>query len=71
MTPVPGFISKAYEIFTNPQYSDCCSWGRDGQTIIITNVDKFSRDVLPRYFKHNNFQSFVRQLNMVCDILVY
>lgn len=61
---VPGFLSKTYEIFNTPTYSDCCGWGKGGETIIITKIDDFAKHVLPQYFKHSNFQSFVRQLNM-------
>ena len=63
-TSIPGFLTKTYEIFTSPEYRYCCDWGRNGSTIVVTKIEEFSKQVLPKYFKHSNFQSFVRQLNM-------
>ncbi|EAL19201.1 hypothetical protein CNBH3000 [Cryptococcus deneoformans B-3501A] len=39
-------------------------WSANGTTFTCPNPTEFSKVVLPRYFKHNNWQSFVRQLNM-------
>lgn len=39
-------------------------WGDGGETLIIADINQFSDEVLPIYFNHNNYSSFIRQLNM-------
>mmetsp|Transcript_13488 Transcript_13488/g.22146 ORF Transcript_13488/g.22146 Transcript_13488/m.22146 type:complete len:523 (-) Transcript_13488:995-2563(-) len=61
---VSGFLSKTFDIFSDPANEEICSWGVTGETIHVKKIDEFSKTILPKYFKHSNFQSFVRQLNM-------
>lgn len=58
------FLQKTYDMVSDPQNASSVSWTGDGTAICIHNLPEFTDTVLPRYFKHNNFASFVRQLNM-------
>lgn len=60
---IPGFVSKLYRM-VDESTSNLIKWGGDGSTFVVTSPEDFSRHVLPLFFKHNNFSSFVRQLNM-------
>ena len=48
----------------NPEYEDIVGWNAEGDAFIIKNVGRLTTEVFPQHFKHNNFLSFVRQLNM-------
>ena len=39
------------------------SWSADGLNFVIKDAEKFQSQVIPKYFKHNKFSSFVRQLH--------
>ncbi len=60
----PNFLLKLYEILETNEYSNLIQWGESGKLFIVKNLNEFTDKVLPKFFKHNNFSSFVRQLNM-------
>ncbi|KAI7882209.1 hypothetical protein K492DRAFT_61331 [Lichtheimia hyalospora FSU 10163] len=46
------------------QSNSMICWSDAGDTFIVQRQQEFAKQVLPRFFKHGNFSSFVRQLNM-------
>ncbi|KAL7587693.1 hypothetical protein Lser_V15G37712 [Lactuca serriola] len=59
----PPFLTKIYDMVDDQSIDHIVSWSRGGQSFVVWDPHAFSVNLLPRYFKHNNFSSFVRQLN--------
>ena len=60
----PNFLLKLYQILETPEYKDIIHWSDNGKSFIVQNLHDFTENILPKYYKHNNYSSFVRQLNM-------
>ncbi|KAI5570631.1 hypothetical protein POPTR_011G051600v4 [Populus trichocarpa] len=71
-SPAP-FLSKTYDLLEeggahdsvddHPHGKRVVSWNAEGNGFVVWSPAEFSELTLPRYFKHSNFSSFIRQLN--------
>lgn len=59
----PPFLTKTYEIIEDIGTNHIVSWSRGNNSFVVWDPQSFSLTLLPKYFKHSNFSSFVRQLN--------
>ncbi|XP_052874591.1 heat stress transcription factor A-3 [Gossypium arboreum] len=67
--PVPPFLSKTFDLVEDTSLDPIISWGPTGESFVVWDPVEFSKFILPRNFKHNNFSSFVRQLNTYVGLI--
>ncbi|XP_033855843.2 heat shock factor protein 1-like isoform X1 [Acipenser ruthenus] len=61
---VPAFLTKLWTLVEDPDTDPLICWSPSGNSFHVFDQGRFAKEVLPKYFKHNNMASFVRQLNM-------
>ncbi|KAK4713684.1 hypothetical protein R3W88_019591 [Solanum pinnatisectum] len=59
----PPFLKKTFEMVDDPNTDSIISWSSNQNSFVVWDPHKFSIHLLPKHFKHNNFSSFIRQLN--------
>uniref|UniRef100_A0A1A8P5R9 Heat shock transcription factor 1 n=1 Tax=Nothobranchius pienaari TaxID=704102 RepID=A0A1A8P5R9_9TELE len=61
---VPAFLTKLWTLVEDPETDPLICWSPSGTSFHVFDQARFSKEVLPKFFKHNNMASFIRQLNM-------
>jgi hypothetical protein len=69
--PAP-FLIKTYDMVDDSTTDEIVSWSQNKTSFVVWNPPEFARVLLPAFFKHNNFSSFIRQLNTyVCSLSLF
>ena len=61
---IPPFVQKLSSFLDDGRNTSLIRWSEDGNSFIVVDEDEFAKKLIPELFKHNNYASFVRQLNM-------
>ncbi|KFY97311.1 hypothetical protein V500_02152 [Pseudogymnoascus sp. VKM F-4518 (FW-2643)] len=61
---ITPFVRKLDRFVNNPKNDELIRWSERGDSFVVLNKDEFAKNLIPELFNHNNYTSFVRQLNM-------
>ncbi|XP_075940689.1 heat shock factor protein 2 isoform X2 [Anarhichas minor] len=61
---VPAFLTKLWTLVEDADTNEFISWSQEGNSFLVLDEQHFAKEILPKFFKHNNMASFIRQLNM-------
>ncbi|XP_057962534.1 heat stress transcription factor A-8 [Malania oleifera] len=61
---IAPFLTKCYDLVDDQSTDEVISWNQTSSSFVIWDMTQFTVQLLPKYFKHSNFSSFVRQLNI-------
>lgn len=60
--PKLNFPTKLHLILSSPEYNDLICWLPHGRAWRVQQQDRFETEVLPKFFHHQKFSSFARQV---------
>ncbi|KAM4522502.1 heat shock factor protein 2 isoform 2-T2 [Odontesthes bonariensis] len=61
---VPAFLTKLWTLVEDADTNKFICWSQEGSSFLVLDEQRFAKEILPKFFKHNNMASFIRQLNM-------
>ncbi|KAL7552207.1 hypothetical protein ACHAWF_015425 [Thalassiosira exigua] len=59
------FVRRLHELLTVERHGGVVEWRRG--VLILHSIDRFSKEILPKYFNTRNFKTFRRQLNYYAE----
>jgi hypothetical protein len=60
---VPNFPAKMHSILSRPDVADIVAWNAHGRSWRVLKPREFESKVIPTYFEHAKYSSFIRQAN--------
>jgi HSF-type DNA-binding len=63
LADAPSLWLRSWDLVEDAQSDSIVGWTAEGASFVVSRPAELASDILPKYFKHNNFSSFVRQLN--------